>query len=642
MLLPAFASISLYITRTTLLTLLLSLTTLATLRPPQNGARSSRLLRASSAEAPLVAARGRPEAQNQPQQTQSAAASNSAISDLLLSVAGRPKNDSLSGTADEFARREYSNDIDDEAEMYTNNHKTASYDLHHFAQPNPRPAIHNNNFAQQQHHTNHHSGLLSPLSFYAKFHQQHNTPNIFVNNYLHSLLHGAAKPGASQLHQTGASLYGHSHNYNLIPPTLHASTSIASAQMLVPTPMSPHPTTKTIAATTQLSLAPATVTPPTQLQSNSPALYDNVFGNYLHKPYYNQMQQYYQSFVTSTPEGSQSAQALSTTTTTTTTTSTPATTTTTTSPTHASLFLYQDQTFDSNQLAPEPAPVQAPPNPSVSNLPGASICGRQQASNREPRIVGGHISYEGEFPWAVSIQRHGNHHCGGVIVGRRWILTAAHCVRSQVLGNLIVRTGGNTLTRSLNSLNSHLERDYFVDQIIMHDDFSRYDNLTSAHLKPSTTTTNNADIALLRLKHEIHWNELAWPVCFPNKDAGNFSGHDAIVIGWGKLNEKSEDFSNDLQKVKLTIIDNKVCQNWFRQAGREMPIDERIICAGYKNGGKDACHGDSGGPLLSKINGQYVVVGVVSTGIGCARPLLPGLYSRVSSYISWIEKHIVE
>lgn len=266
-------------------------------------------------------------------------------------------------------------------------------------------------------------------------------------------------------------------------------------------------------------------------------------------------------------------------------------------------------------------------------------CGRQQVAYREPRIVGGNSTYEGEFPWAVSIQRHGNHHCGGVIVAHRWILTAAHCVRSQLVGNLAVRTGGHTLTRSINSINSHLEKDFAVEQIIMHDDFSRYDNLTSSHMK-SSATTNNADIALLRLKQDIHWNELAWPVCFPNRDGGNFSGHDAIAVGWGKLNEKSEEFSNELQKVKLTIIDNKVCQNWFRQAGRDMPIDDRIICAGFRNGGKDACHGDSGGPLLSRLNGQYVVVGVVSTGIGCARPLLPGLYSRVSSYIGWIERHI--
>lgn len=288
-------------------------------------------------------------------------------------------------------------------------------------------------------------------------------------------------------------------------------------------------------------------------------------------------------------------------------------------------------------------------NSALADLPGAASCGRQQVGGfREPRIVGGNSTYEGEFPWAVSIQRHGNHHCGGVIVGRRWILTAAHCVRSQLVGNLIVRTGGHTLSRSAassqNNINSYLERDYSVEQIVMHDDFSRYDNMTGGlpggQMKSSAANANNADIALLRLRSDILWNEFVWPVCFPSRESGNFSGHDAIVIGWGKLSEKSEDFSSELQKVKLTIIDNKVCQNWFRQAGREMQIDDRIICAGFKNGGKDACHGDSGGPLLSRINGQYAVVGVVSTGIGCARPLLPGLYSRVSSYINWVERHI--
>lgn len=299
----------------------------------------------------------------------------------------------------------------------------------------------------------------------------------------------------------------------------------------------------------------------------------------------------------------------------------------------------QTDTIDYHQSQANSSGLVEPPPP-LNSSPSAQACGRQQvAGYREPRIVGGNSTYEGEFPWAVSIQRHGNHHCGGVIVGRRWILTAAHCVRSQLAGNLIVRTGGHTLSRSANSLNSHLERDYFVEQIVMHNDFSRYDNLTSSQMK-SSANTNNADIALLRLKQEISLNEFAWPVCFPHRDSGNFSGHEAVVVGWGKLNEKSDDFSNELQKVKLTIIDNKLCQSWFRQAGREMPIDERIICAGFKSGGKDACHGDSGGPLLSKINGNYVVVGVVSTGIGCARPLLPGLYSRVSSYINWIERYV--
>ena len=77
-------------------------------------------------------------------------------------------------------------------------------------------------------------------------------------------------------------------------------------------------------------------------------------------------------------------------------------------------------------------------------------------------------------------------------------------------------------------------------------------------------------------------------------------GHEAIVIGWGKRNEKSELYSERLQKVHLKIIDRHNCTDWFKMAGREFAINENVICAGFREGGKDACHGDSGGPLLLK------------------------------------------
>lgn len=62
------------------------------------------------------------------------------------------------------------------------------------------------------------------------------------------------------------------------------------------------------------------------------------------------------------------------------------------------------------------------------------------------------------------------------------------------------------------------------------------------------------------------------------------------------------------------------------------------ICAGLEDGGKDACQGDSGSPLLidDAATGRAQVIGIVSAGIGCARPKLPGIYTRVSSYHGWI------
>ncbi|KAI4470792.1 tryptase-related [Holotrichia oblita] len=70
--------------------------------------------------------------------------------------------------------------------------------------------------------------------------------------------------------------------------------------------------------------------------------------------------------------------------------------------------------------------------------------------------------------------------------------------------------------------------------------------------------------------------------------------------------------------------------------GKKTKIQGGQICAGHEQGGVDACWADSGGPLMVQSHGQAMIVGVVSTGIGCARPLLPGIYTRISEYIPWI------
>ncbi|RWS12657.1 Trypsin-like protein [Dinothrombium tinctorium] len=250
-------------------------------------------------------------------------------------------------------------------------------------------------------------------------------------------------------------------------------------------------------------------------------------------------------------------------------------------------------------------------------------CGKQHIL-RNSKVVGGNDTYDGEFPWTVSVRRSGQHHCGGVIINRRWVLTAAHCVQNKIVKQYMIRIGEYHLNKP-----DYHSKDYAVEKIIIHDDYQGV---------VKVATANNADIALLRTTTDMSLNEYAWPVCFPTDDQ-SFAGKDAIVVGWGKLTEKSEVYSDKLQKVKISIIENSQCQKWFRLAGRDMLIRENLICAGYRNGGKDACHGDSGGPLLYKMADKWSVIGVVSTGVGCARPLLPGLYSRVSFYKSWIEKH---
>jgi len=67
-----------------------------------------------------------------------------------------------------------------------------------------------------------------------------------------------------------------------------------------------------------------------------------------------------------------------------------------------------------------------------------------------------------------------------------------------------------------------------------------------------------------------------------------------------------------------------------------------MICAGYKEGGKDTCQGDSGSPLVVRDASKKwnLQVGVVSWGIGCAEPNYYGVYSRLGTLGEWVKEQI--
>ena len=97
-----------------------------------------------------------------------------------------------------------------------------------------------------------------------------------------------------------------------------------------------------------------------------------------------------------------------------------------------------------------------------------------------------------------------------------------------------------------------------------------------------------------------------------------------------------------LQVVKLPIMSNEKCRQMYAKAGFQKRVPSTAVCAGFAEGGKDSCEGDSGGPLMawSDQHNAWTVVGIVSNGIKCAEPNLPGVYTRVSEYIDWINKYV--
>ncbi|XP_070708471.1 polyserase-2-like [Pempheris klunzingeri] len=197
-------------------------------------------------------------------------------------------------------------------------------------------------------------------------------------------------------------------------------------------------------------------------------------------------------------------------------------------------------------------------------------------------------------------------------------MSAAHCFSSTSTSRWQISLG----RQNLQGQNPN-EVSRTVARIILH---PNYDSGTSDN-----------DIALLRLSSPVTFTDYIRPVCLAASDSVFNNGTDSWVTGWGAVREGvSLPFPETLQEVEVPVVGNRQC-NCLNGVGT---VTDNMICAGALAGGKDSCQGDSGGPMVSRQASFWVQSGVVSFGFGCARPNLPGVYSRVSRYQSWINSHI--
>jgi len=120
-----------------------------------------------------------------------------------------------------------------------------------------------------------------------------------------------------------------------------------------------------------------------------------------------------------------------------------------------------------------------------------------------------------------------------------------------------------------------------------------------------------------------------------SKSEGPVDKTNGVVAGWGALKENGS-ASDALMQVVLPVVSTSQCKKSY---GSSL-VEETMICAGYDQGQKDSCQGDSGGPYFFEGKQGYTLQGVVSFGAGCARPRFPGIYSRVTNYIDWIQTQI--
>ncbi|XP_047407227.1 plasma kallikrein [Sciurus carolinensis] len=241
----------------------------------------------------------------------------------------------------------------------------------------------------------------------------------------------------------------------------------------------------------------------------------------------------------------------------------------------------------------------------------SSVC-----TKTNPRIVGGTNSSLGEWPWQVSLQvklTTRSHLCGGSIIGNQWILTAAHCFDGIPLPD-VWRIYGGFVKLSNITKETPFSR---IKEIIIH---QKYKISESSH-----------DIALIKLQAPLNYTEFQKPICLPSKYDANAIYTNCWVTGWGYNKERGE-IQNILQKANIPLVTNDECQKRYK----DYVITKQMVCAGYKEGGKDACKGDSGGPLVCKHNGMWQLVGITSWGEGCGRREQPGVYTKVAEYVDWI------
>jgi trypsin len=277
--------------------------------------------------------------------------------------------------------------------------------------------------------------------------------------------------------------------------------------------------------------------------------------------------------------------------------------------------------------AEEASPQSAPARATSQSL--------QPPKEATARIVdsNANIAPAGLFRYMVSIgearkNQALGHFCGGALISKRWVLTAAHCVVDAAravtapealqlkLDTEVLSSGGILLT---------------ARRIIVHE-------------KYATGPLGDAkfDIALIEVSGDIPL-DIQFPSLANSATERELFGssaddpRDVIVIGWGKnAFSRFGKLSNYLHWTSVQLVRRTDCNSPKSYAGR---IDQNVYCAGRED--IDSCQGDSGGPLLATDrNLNFVIVGVVSWGEGCGKSNKPGVYTRVPVFLDWINAHL--
>lgn len=237
-----------------------------------------------------------------------------------------------------------------------------------------------------------------------------------------------------------------------------------------------------------------------------------------------------------------------------------------------------------------------------------------EKAGQDVRIIGGKPVPFKENPWQVAIlaatvpNNLVAQFCGGSIIDKRWVLTAAHCVDGGTLpAQIQILTGTDSLETGGLRVN--------VSNIVVHENWNK--------------KTNDFDIALVQVS-----SDLVAPVIVGDTTSAEHPTTLVLrVTGWGKTSKSTSAGSKLLQGIEIPYVTRAKCN---LPASYDGDVTDNMICAGVPQGGVDSCQGDSGGPNTGIVNGQRRLVGIVSWGEGCALRDKYGIYTNVSRFGPWV------